>query len=129
LFSFLLQQANTEPPEWFIAEQNEGDPAAAISLHADSGEDPIAVQAMEEFVRLLGAEAGNLALKHMATGGLYIGGGIAPKIVTWLQRSSFLEQFHLKGKMRELMQSIPVHVILNDRVALYGPALFLENQK
>jgi glucokinase len=129
LYDFLLQQADTEPPEWFVAAQNGGDPAAAISVLADSGEDPIAVQALEEFVKLLGAEAGNLALKHMATGGLYIGGGIAPKIVTWLQRSSFLEQFHLKGKMRELMQSIPVHVILNDRVALYGPALFLDNYK
>jgi glucokinase len=129
IYGFLLSQKEIEPPDWFASAQEDGDPAAAISLHADSGSDPVAVEAVEEFVQLLGAEAGNLALKHKATGGLYIGGGIAPKILAWLQRPLFLEAFCQKGKMRELMYSIPVQVILNDRVALYGPALFLDNHK
>jgi glucokinase len=129
IYSFLIAQAGTEPPRWFTSALKEGDAAAAISQAADSGDDPLALEAMEEFVRLLGAEAGNLALKHKATGGLYIGGGIAPKILTWLQRPVFLESFSQKGKMRQLMETIPVHVILNERVALYGPALFLDNTK
>jgi glucokinase len=126
IYSFLLQRANASPPEWFTRAQREGDPAAAIARKADSGQDPIAVEGIEEFVRFLGAEAGNLALKHMATAGLYIGGGIAPKILPWLQRPMLLQNFSDKGKMQRLMETIPVRVILNDRVALYGPALFLE---
>jgi glucokinase len=126
IYSFLLAQAGAQPPEWFLSAQKEGDGAAGISQAADTGSDSTAAAAMEEFARLLGSEAGNLALKHMATGGLYIGGGIAPKILQWLQRPLFLEAFHNKGKMRALMQTIPIHLIRNERVALFGPALFLD---
>ena len=65
-----------------------------------------------------------MALKHMATGGLYIGGGIAPKILDWLGQGDFLEAFLDKGRMRPLLEQIPVRVILNDRTALYGPAVY-----
>ncbi len=121
LYRFLLQQQGKAMPEWLIQAE---DPAAAITVRADEGGDTTAVQTLEQFVRLYGAEAGNLALKQMATGGLYLGGGIAPKILNWLQRPMFLEAFRAKGKMRTLMEGIPVQVILNAQVALYGAARF-----
>jgi len=98
--------------------------AETIASMANDG-DPLCIEAMKIYSRLYGAEAGNLALKTMATGGVYIGGGIAPKILRWLKQPQFLEAFLNKGKMRDLMSSIPVHVILNDRAALYGPAIYL----
>lgn len=95
--------------------------AEAISTAA--GRDELCAQTMHLFIRLYGAEAGNLALKVMSRGGLYIGGGIAPKILPMLQSSEFLEAFLNKGRMQPLLEAMPVRVILNDRAALYGPAL------
>lgn len=127
IYSFLYGRHNQPEPEWFTNYQTAGDAAETITNLANDQLDPIAVEALEMFSRLYGAEAGNLALKHMATGGLYIGGGIAPKIVRWLQQPQFIEAFCQKGKMHSLMQSIPIQVILNDRAALYGPAIYLIN--
>jgi glucokinase len=73
-------------------------------------------------VRIYGAEAGNLALKLLATGGIYVGGGIAPRILGKLQEGSFLEALDDKGRFSQLLARIPVHVILNDRTALLGAA-------
>ncbi|HZT53561.1 MAG TPA: glucokinase, partial [Gaiellaceae bacterium] len=72
---------------------------------------------------IYGAEAGNLALKLMATGGVYLGGGIAPRILDKLEDGTFMAAFVAKGRFRDLLASIPVHVILNDRTALMGAAL------
>jgi glucokinase len=127
IYCFLSGRHNQPKPEWFSNNQSAGDAAETITNLANDQLDPIAVEALELFSRLYGAEAGNLALKQMATGGLYIGGGIAPKIVRWLQQPQFLEAFCQKGKMHSLMQSIPIRVILNDRAALYGPAIYLLN--
>ncbi len=128
LFHFLLEHHDTPPPPWFSNALQEGDPAAAISRAAATGADPLARTALELFVRFLAAEAGNLALKHMATGGVFLAGGIAPRILSWLQRPAFLETFCNKGMMRDLLKSVPVQVILDDRVALYGAALFLRDR-
>jgi glucokinase len=125
LYRFLLQQQGSAEPAWLAESEN---PAATVAAQADEGGDEIAIQAMEQFVRMYGAEAGNLALKQMATGGLYVGGGIAPKILLWLQQPAFLQAFCAKGKMQGLMESIPVRVILNDRVALYGAARFARSK-
>jgi glucokinase len=78
---------------------------------------------LDWFVRLYGAETGNLALKVMSRGGLYLGGGIAPKILPRLQNEIFLNAFFNKGRMRPLLEAMPVKVIINDRAALYGAAL------
>lgn len=123
IHEFLCQYRHSEVPGWLAEEMRDGDAAAAISNAALSGKDAICVQAMECFVRLYGAEAGNLALKIMSRGGIYIGGGIAPKILPMLQSELFLETFLGKGRMRPLLEAMPVRVILNDRAALYGPAL------
>ncbi len=79
------------------------------------------------FVRFLGAESGNLALKMMATGGVYIAGGIAPKILERLKQADFMEAFCAKGRMSSLMQDIPVGVVLNTDVSLLGAAMYMQS--
>ncbi len=128
IYQFLLNHNKTPEPGWFQQAVAEGDPAASISALASEGGDQLCIEAMELFIRLYGAEAGNLGLKLMARGGVYLGGGIAPKIVDWLQTPAFLQAFCNKGKMQDLMESMPVRVILNDRAALYGPAVYLQQR-
>ncbi len=82
---------------------------------------------MDLFATILGAEAGNLALKVMATGGVYIGGGIAAKILPLLRGDSLREAFFAKGRFGDFMQAIPLRVILNDRAALLGAARYALN--
>lgn len=77
---------------------------------------------MELFIQALGAEASNMALKSMATGGVFLGGGIPPKILPLLQRPLFLESFLNKGRLRPLLETMPLHVVLNDETALLGAA-------
>ncbi|MGH9390244.1 MAG: glucokinase, partial [Vicinamibacteria bacterium] len=90
---------------------------AAISSAALAGSSELCVRAMDLFVSIYGAEAGNMALKAMATGGVYIGGGIAPRIVARLRRPGFMEAFLAKGRMRPLLEAMHVRVILNDKTA------------
>lgn len=96
------------------------DAAARISTAAMAGTDPPAEQALHEFVRLYGAQAGNWALCTLPFAGLFIAGGIAPRILDWLRRPEFLAAFHAKGPMRELMQGLPVHVITHPQPGLLG---------
>ena len=100
----------------------EGDPNAAVSQAGVSGEDPVAEQAVTIFVSLYGAAAGNLALVARATGGVYIGGGIAPRILPKLRSGEFLGSFRSKGRLSPLLERIPVKVILEPRTALLGAA-------
>lgn len=98
------------------------DRAASISNAGLAGACPVSVKALDVFVSLLGAEAGNLALKVMATGGLYVGGGIAPKIAEKLKGPAFIEAFRAKGRMASLLEEIPVSLILDEQTALKGAA-------
>ncbi len=100
------------------------DPSAVVGMEALDGTCPLCVQALDLLVSIYGAEAGNLALKILAAGGVYVGGGIAPKILKKLQGPAFLEAFVSKGRMRPLLEAIPVRVILNDKTALLGAARF-----
>lgn len=125
LHGFLRSHLGVPVPDWLAREMAAGDAAAAISSAALGGRDPLCDQALDLFVRLYGAEAGNHALKIMATGGVYIGGGIAPKILQRIKGPGFMQAFLDKGRMRPLLTAIPVRVILNERTALYGPALYL----
>ncbi len=99
------------------------DPSAVVGEQALAGTDPLCVQALEMFVAAYGAEAGNLALKSLPYGGLYLAGGVAPKILPKLQEALFLENFLDKGRMAALLQNIRVAVILNPKVGLMGAAL------
>ncbi|MFO8173600.1 MAG: glucokinase [Gemmatimonadota bacterium] len=94
----------------------------AITRAAKEDRCQTCVETMKRFCRLLGAEAGNLALTVMATGGVWIGGGIAPDILHLLREGPFLEGFTAKGRLRKLMERIPVRVILDEHVALRGAA-------
>lgn len=123
LHDFLRERSGKPDPDWLAAERAAGDDGAAISRAGLAGKDPICVQTLDWFVALYGAEAGNLALKLMATGGLYIGGGIAPRIIDKLRSGAFAEAFLAKGRMRNtVMSAISVHVILDDHAALRGSA-------
>jgi glucokinase len=98
------------------------DPAAVISEAALEGRDPRCVHALEMFAAIYGAEAANLALKFLAMGGIYLGGGIAPKILPFLQRGGFLRAFLDKGRLRPTLERIAIRVSLNPAAALIGAA-------
>ena len=123
LHNFLRIHRGKPLPDWLGLEMDAGDAAAVITEAALSQRDDLCVDALDWFVRLYGAESGNLALKVMSRGGLYLGGGIAPKILPFLQNGGYLDRFFSKGRMRPLLEGMPVKVILNDRAALYGAAL------
>ena len=122
VFDFLRNTGHGEAPEWLIAEMEEKDPSAVISQAGLEGKSELCARALEIFICCFGAEAGNLALKLLATGGVYIGGGIAPKIIQKLKEPAFLEAFTQKGRFKHLLEAIPVRVILNDKTALFGAA-------
>jgi len=133
IYQFLRDTKRAEEPIWLAEEIADSDDAAAIiSKNGITGKAVICEHALEMFASIYGAEAGNLALKMLATGGVFLGGGIAPKILPKLQEPVFLESFVAKGRMRALMEKIPVRVVLNDKTALLGAAHFafyeLENQ-
>jgi glucokinase len=123
IYDFLRSTGRGEEPAWLTEEMLHKDPSAAISEAACAGRCPLCELALDMFVSIYGAEAGNLALKTMATGGLFVGGGIAPKIIEKLTGPAFMDAFVAKGRMKGLMQSIPVRVIMNDRAALLGAAI------
>jgi glucokinase len=100
----------------------QGDPARVITENAINGSDPLCRAALQQFCRIFGSVAGNLALTGMTTGGLYLGGGIPPKILPALQTADFMDAFIAKGRFKEFMKKIAVRVILNDRAALLGAA-------
>jgi glucokinase len=98
------------------------DPAPIIVEAALAGSSPLCIRTVRLFVSILGAEAGNLALKTLAAGGVYLGGGIAPRIVLFLKEGPCLDAFRRKGPMADLLFRMPVHVILEPRAALIGAA-------
>lgn len=122
IYRFLRDRTTGPELAWLAAEMASSDPAAVISHAALEERSALAVAALDLFVSLYGAEAGNLALKVMSTGGMYLGGGIAPKILPRLGAGGFLRAFTAKGRMRALLEAMPVHVITNDRTALLGAA-------
>jgi len=99
------------------------DLAAEVSKAALAGNDFLCEQTMNLFIKAYGAEAGNLALKILPFGGLYLAGGIASKVLPLLQQGAFMKAFCSKGRMRQVLEKIPVHVILNPKVGLIGAAL------
>ena len=122
IYSFLIDTGRGEQPKWLKQQIQETDPAAAISQSALEGSSALCVEALRIFVGIYGAEAANLALKVMATGGVYVGGGIAPRIIERLKEPAFMEAFLAKGRMAALLNAVPVRVIVNDKTALYGAA-------
>ena len=122
VYSFLRDTGRGTPPQWLVDEMAQSDPAAAISRAGMDSKCSLCEQALDLFVSIYGAEAGNLALKIMATGGVYLGGGIAPKMLAKLSGPLFMQAFAGKGRMQALLESMPVMVITNDQIALLGAA-------
>lgn len=118
LHTFVLQQHGVSAPAWLTAP--ESSPAAQITRLALQEDDELCRETLQWFVELYGREAGNVALKMNASGGLYLGGGIAPKILPALQDGRFMEALLAKGRMRRLLENTPVRVICSDVVALKG---------
>lgn len=104
------------------------DKNAVISKYAIKNKDPLCVKTMNLFAEIYGQEAGNLALKALSVGGLYIGGGIAPKILPFLTDGTFLKAFLNKGRFSKLLSSIDVKISLNENTALLGAMKFAQDK-
>lgn len=121
IYRFLRDEGFAEEPGWLHEKLKIGDPSAAISQIALAGGHALCVEALNLFVSIYGAEAGNLALKTVA-GRVYIGGGIAPKILDKMRDGTFLQAFTGKGRYTNLLKEVPVNVSLNSRAPLIGAA-------
>jgi glucokinase len=125
IYHFLKEASGMAEPaalaERFAAGEDAG---AVISQAALANEFEICVQALDLFATAYGAEAGNLALRAKSVRGLYVGGGIAPKIVAKLKDGAFMRAFTDKGRYTDLLRAVPVQVVLNERAALRGAAYY-----
>ena len=124
LYEFERARSGVAEPSWLSERLAEGDGAAAVSGAALTGKDPVCGRALARFATLYGVEAGDLALRCVALGGVCLGGGIAPKILPALQAGGFLEAFAAKGRFGPLLRSLPVRVALDPEVPLLGAAQF-----
>jgi len=122
LYEFLVQTGRVVEPSELRQEMKSRDVAKVISEWGRLGRDSGCARAVDWFVSLYGAEAGNLALKFLARGGVYIGGGIAPHLLNKFKEGGFMKSFLDKGRFHTLLESIPVRIILNDLTALLGAA-------
>jgi glucokinase len=122
IYRFLREAAVAPQSKTVAARLLDGDPSATIAECALAGADPLCVKTLDVFASIYGAEAGNLALKALAVGGVVITGGIAPKILAKLTDSTFIEAFRDKGRLAPLMRSLPVHVVIEPRAPLLGAA-------
>jgi glucokinase len=122
IFRFLLARAGKPEPDWLEHEAREGDAAAAITRNARVEGCPHCRDAIDLFVDLLAAEAGNLALRMLATGGVFLSGGTVRNLRDEIGRSRFREVFTAKGRFRPFLEAVPVHVVMDDRVGLRGAA-------
>ncbi len=122
VYEFLCASGCGKESAELAAGMKSGDPAAAISRAALSGSDSLASKALDVWIAVYGAEASNLALKIMSTGGLFLAGGISPKILPRLETSVFMEAFLNKGRMRPLVEAMSVHVVTNEKAGLLGAA-------
>ena len=122
LYQYQLHRWGEPEPEWLRRELAEGDAAAAISSRALDHSCSRCVDSLGLFLALLGAEAGNLALRTLATGGVYLAGGIVPKLFEHIPGGRFLSAFQAKGRFRAYLETLPIHVVVDNRIALWGCA-------
>jgi glucokinase len=125
IYRFLREYRDVPEPSWLTDRIGGRDPAPAISAAALAHEDPVCDEALTMFASAYGAVAGSVALTALAVGGVFIGGGIAPKILPRLRDGAFLGGFSHKGRFSEAMRRIPVQVVLAPNVALHGAAEYL----
>lgn len=127
VYAYLKHSGYAPEPPWLADELSTVFDATPVIVGNALDEEKrcaLCVATLELFVSILGAEAGNLALKTLATGGVYLGGGIPPRIIPALRGPAFLTAFQNKGRFSELLARLPVHVILNAKAALLGAARY-----
>lgn len=122
LYEFERGRSGRAPSPALAARLAAGDPAAAVTDAAIARDDECCIAALDRFCEIYGAEAGNLALKTLATSGLFVAGGIAPRILPVLRASAFMQAFTAKGRFGDMLARVPVKVVLETRVALIGAA-------
>jgi len=123
IYSFLKHTSRYDEPDWLsheLAQVDNHTPVIVQSAIDRSAE--ISVVTLDLFMSILGSEAGNLVLQAMATGGVYLAGGIPPRIIDQLKGGSFLESFTRKGRLSDILHRVPIRVIVNRKAALYGAA-------
>jgi glucokinase len=122
IYNFLCQAGSRKPVKDMSSFHKSEDSTPGIVKCAIEETDPVAVEALDIFIAAYGSAAGNFALTVAATGGVYIAGGIAPKIAAKLQKGAFVSAFNAKNKMKSLLETIPVSLITNEKVGLLGAA-------
>ena len=122
IYTFLRDRKNRSEPAWLAEAMRHEDPSAVISETAIMEKCSLCMETMQMFVHYLARESGHLALKMKATGGLYLGGGIPPKIIPLLREDRFYKHFLHCDRMEDMLREIPIYVILNDETALLGAA-------
>lgn len=127
IYDFLKDTEKAHEPEWLaaeLAEETDRTPTIVNTALSDDRYAEICHMTLKMFVQILGSEAGNLALQYLATGGVYLGGGIPPRILKALKQPYFLDAYFSKGRFAELLKDVPLHVILNPKAALNGAAIY-----
>jgi glucokinase len=126
IYTFLRDEKKMEEPAWLADRMKTEDPNAVIGEVAELGTNELCVKTLDMFVASYGAEAGNMVLKALAIGGVYLGGGIAPKILKTMHNGAFMQAFTDTGRLSDLCIHTPVHIILESRAALLGAAAYAE---
>ena len=122
IYEFLRTRSGVAEPTWLTQRLGRADRGATIGAVGVEGSDDVCVEALDTFASIYGAEAGNLALKCFATGGVVVTGGIAPKILPILARGGFVSSFNDKGRFREFTERVPIKIALDSETALIGAA-------
>lgn len=126
IYAFLRDAKKMDEPGWLSERMKTEDPNAVIGELGESGESELCARTLDVFASAYGAEAGNVALKVLANGGLYLGGGIAPKTLKKMEDGTFMKAFLDKGRLSGLLEHMPVRIILEARCALLGAAAYAE---
>jgi len=126
VYAYCRDVKRLDEPAWLKDRMRSEDPNAVIGELGESGESELCAEALNIFVSAYGAEAGNLALKILSVGGMYVGGGIAPKLLKKMQDGTFMKAFTDKGRLSDLLVQTPVRLILESRAALMGAAAYAE---
>ena len=126
IYTFLRDEKGLEEPDWLKERMLAEDPNAIIGELGEAGSNELCVRTLDVFVSAYGAEAGNLALKVLSAGGMYLGGGIAPKILKKMKDGTFMKAFADKGRLSDLLVQMPVRIILESRCALMGAAAYAD---
>lgn len=122
IYKFLRDTGRGAEPDWLAREMEAGDPSAIVSKYGLDDDEPLCARALDLFVQIYGAVAGDYAIATVARGGIYLGGGIPPKILPRLKRAEFMNGFADKGRLSDLIRQIPVKVILETQAPLFGAA-------